>query len=256
MIIKNQKLRGFIRTIYYWIYSRYYYILEILNPSIVDNPKSIPVIINNFNRITTLKMLIESLEKRNYLNIHIIDNASTYPPLLDYYGKCPYPVYRLKTNVGHLALWETDIYKKFIKHFYVYTDSDVVPIHECPDNFMEVFLKILLKHKYARKVGFSLKIDNLPDSFSGKNEVIEWERKYFENKVEDILYKAPIDTTFALYRPRSKGGANSTQVFRTAYPYEASHLPWYVDSNNLSEEEIYYITHAITSTMWTKKLDV
>ena len=193
------------------------------------------------------------MEKRGYFNIFIIDNSSSYPPLLEYYEQCRYQVFRLTQNIGYLALWETDIYKKFINDYYVYTDSDVVPIEECPDDFMGLFLRTLRKYKFARKVGFSIKIDNLPECFSRKNEVIKWESKYFENKVDEFLYRAPIDTTFALYRPRSKGKSNSyVQVFRTAFPYEASHLPWYVDSKNLSEEENYYISHANNKTMWTE----
>lgn len=42
--------------------------------------KNIPIIINNFNRLTCLQRLIASLEVRGYHNIYIIDNNSTYPP--------------------------------------------------------------------------------------------------------------------------------------------------------------------------------
>ena len=71
--------------------------------------KSIPIIINNYNRLTSLKILISSLEKMGYKNLFIIDNASTYPPLLEYYNTCPYKVFRLNNNVGYLALWKTDM---------------------------------------------------------------------------------------------------------------------------------------------------
>ena len=55
--------------------------------------KDIPIVINNYNRITTLLQLINGLESRGYRNIYIIDNKSTYPPLLEYYKNCPYTVY-------------------------------------------------------------------------------------------------------------------------------------------------------------------
>lgn len=58
--------------------------------------KDIPIIINNFNRVTTLSKLITTLEVRGYKNIYIIDNASTYKPLLKYYEDTPYKVFRLK----------------------------------------------------------------------------------------------------------------------------------------------------------------
>src|SRR5437016_2259980 len=65
------------------------------------NSKQIPIIINNRNRVTYLLQLISWLEKSGYNNIYIIDNNSKYPPLLEYYSKTKYPVFRLKENAGH-----------------------------------------------------------------------------------------------------------------------------------------------------------
>lgn len=100
------------------------------------NIKDVPIIINNFNRLEYLLKLINSLTSRGYNNIYIIDNASTYPPLLDYYEKTPYPVFKLKENIGYLALWKTNIFKKFKNSYYVYTDSDMEIEDFCPDDFM------------------------------------------------------------------------------------------------------------------------
>ena len=59
--------------------------------------RKIPIIINNFNRLTYLKDLIFFLEKNGYVNIVVIDNASTYPPLLEYYKQeYKYKLYQLK----------------------------------------------------------------------------------------------------------------------------------------------------------------
>ena len=242
-----------LRPVYYRSLTLLYYLKGSLFPSKITDYKQIPIIINNRNRITFLLQLISSLEKKGYSNIFIIDNNSTFPTLLEYYAKCPYHVFRLKQNAGHLALWKTDIYKKFINDYYVYTDPDVVPIDECPDDFLSFFKDTLEKYKFAQKVGFSLKIDDLPDCYSKKDEVINWEKQYFETKVEDHLYLAQVDTTFALYRPWANNGANyCVQTFRTAYPYSVRHMPWYINSSNLPEEEQYYIEHSETSTHWTK----
>lgn len=253
MKINIQSIKNFIKPVYYWFYFRYYYTLELVLPSKIKNPKDIPIIINNFNRLSYLKLLIEALEQRGYFNIQIIDNASTYPPLLEYYKDCHYRIFRLEKNTGQLALWESDVYKHFINDYYVYTDSDIVPVKECPDDFMEVFLETMRKYKFARKVGFSLKIDNLPEFCEMREEILKWEEQYHEFSVDDLLYRAPIDTTFALYRPRAKGGSNSyVPMYRTKFPYEAEHLPWYIDSKNMQEEDIFYIRNAKTTTMWTE----
>ena len=80
-----------------------------------------------------LTKLIHSLESKGYHNLYIIDNQSTYPPLLEYYTRLPYPVYMLNKNVGHLSLWETGIFKQFKDSYYAYTDSDLEILPNCPD---------------------------------------------------------------------------------------------------------------------------
>lgn len=230
-----------------------YFIREKCNPPTIRQGKDIPIIINNFNRLTTLHQLIEALENRGYSNIYIIDNASTYPPLLDYYKQCPYKIFQLKENLGFKALWKSGLNKQLCKDYFVYTDSDVVPAPYCPDDFLDYFLVQLKRHPFARKVGFSLRIDNLPDCYAHKEEVILTEKTYYTH-LKDGLYRAPIDTTFALYRPRiGLSRSRSVEAYRTAYPYQAEHLPWYTDSSSLSEEEQYYIDHCRHITSWTSK---
>lgn len=231
------------------------YIIELLDPPKIQDYRKIPIIINNFNRLDSMKKLIESLERRGYTNIFIIDNLSTYPSLLEYYKTCKHKVFMLEKNIGMTALWTSGIIKQFRKDFFVYTDSDIVPIDECPEDFMLFFLKTLKKYKLAQKVGFSLKIDDLPDSYAMKEDVIYWEKHFFDRKRDEFLYLAPIDTTFALYRPRAKRrhGNFHIEMYRTAFPYMARHLPWYIDSENPDEENRYYISQALIKTTWSKK---
>ena len=120
--------------------------------------------------------------------------------------------------------------------------------------FLVTLFKELKKHPFARKIGFSLRIDNIPDSYIHKEEVINLEKQYYLKPAEGGLYRAPIDTTFALYRPRvGLSRSRSVEAYRTAYPYQAEHLPWYNDSSNLSEEEQYYISHCTHITEWSSK---
>jgi hypothetical protein len=220
----------------------------------IDNPKDIPIIINNYNRLDYLKQLIGSLESRGYHNIRIIDNKSNYQPLLDYYDSCPYKVYRLDKNVGYLSIWQTDIYKEYIRSYYVYTDSDMRITDDCPDDFMAKFVGILKKYPMAQKAGFGLKIDDLPDTFKNKDKVLKHEARFWHFPVGDDVYAAEIDTTFALYRPFCKGKAARWQrTFRTGGKYQIHHLPWYVDSENMTEEEQYYVNTIAQSTYWSQQ---
>ena len=44
----------------------------------------VPILINSFNRLHSLQRLMNWLLRAGYANLHIIDNASSYPPLLRY----------------------------------------------------------------------------------------------------------------------------------------------------------------------------
>lgn len=215
---------------------------------------SIPIIINNYNRLTFLTQLIDSLESRGYRNIFIIDNNSTYPPLLAYYDKCPYTVFRLENNLGFRAIWCCYVYGLFKHSFYVYTDSDIVLHEDCPEDFMKVFLKALKKHPRCMKVGFGLAIDDLPICYKNREQVIRHESQFWEKPIDPLFYEAQIDTTFALYRPYCYGHSDGRHLMlRSGKPYIARHAPWYVDSDNLSDEEQYYIASCSQATHWSEQ---
>ncbi len=245
--IKNKR----ILSVCYFFWKKYIHIMGLFVKSKISSPFDIPIIINNRNRLTFLKQLISSLEHRGYKNIHIIDNNSNYEPLLKFYNSCSYNVFKLNENVGHLSMWKTEIYKKFINDYYVYTDSDVVPSVQCPINFLQVFHDKMKTDNSVMKIGLGLRTDNLPNYFNKKNDVIKWEKQFTEKLTADGYYDSIIDTTFALYRPFVSQGASALKMLRSQDPYTAQHMPWYNDSNNLDSEEIFYINNSHTSTHWT-----
>lgn len=219
--------------------------------------KDIPIVINNRNRLTFLIMQIEALQKRGYFNIYILDNASTYPPLLEFYKTADCKVIHLGKNLGYDAFEQIPLYSELRKNYFVYTDSDVVPLNDCPEDFLNYFLKTLKKFSKIQKVGFSLKIDDLPDSFKEKQSVIAWESKFFQDKIDENLFLAPIDTTFALHRPYARISTKGRfEMIRVGHPYTACHMPWYNDSENLSKEEKFYIDNVEIGTHWSKGLGV
>ena len=255
----KQKLVRFIPSCILSIIEPLYYKLQLLYSKLrykfwgkkLDS-KDIPIVINNYNRLEYLEKLINSLKSRGYNNIHILDNDSTYPPLLDFYKNTDVNVIYLVKNWGFRAIWDSGIVKEFWDSYYVYTDSDMELTQDCPDDFMEFFLRVLKKYSNCFKVGFGLKIDDLPDCFRNKKLVVEHESQFWESKLEQGLYKAPIDTTFALYRPYTGTSANANKMnIRTADPYIIRHLPWYINSDRLSEEEIYYVNSISKSTHWS-----
>lgn len=221
----------------------------------VEDFFSIPIIINNFNQYEYLLKLIKALEDRGYHNIHILDNASTYPPLLQYYKECPYTVHHLGANLGYMALWKSGLFKEFRNQYFVYTDPDVVPVAECPADFMEYFYRILQKHPLSPKVGFSLKIDDIPNHYPLREKVIAYENKYWEKEISPGIFSAPLDTTFALHRPfTTHTNYPEDRMYRTGFPYQLRHLPWYVDPDHMTDNERYYANSCKTRTDWGGKI--
>ena len=217
--------------------------------------RNIPIIINNKNRYTYLIQLIAWLEDAGMKKIIILDNDSTYPPLLEYYQKTKHEIIYLGKNVGHMALWQSGWFKKrFRWSYFIYTDPDVLPVDACPKNFIDYFMDLLNRYPMTDRVGFGLKIDDLPDCYDMKNKVVDWEKQFWENEIEKDVYHADIDTTFALYRPFLDKDKWFTKSLRTGGDYVLQHLPWYEDSKQPTEETLYYLSHVRTgSTHWTEE---
>lgn len=203
-----------------------------------------PVIVTVRDRLTPLRQLVEWLEAAGQDEIYLVDNASTYPPLLEWLAASPHTVVRSTQNLGHRAPWLLGVAPR-VGHdrCFVISDPDVVPVEECPLDAIDYF-RSLFEHQLpgVDKVGFGLRIDDLPDHYAHKAQVIEWEAQYWREEVLPGVFRAAIDTTFALYRPgRVHWYLNG---LRTGPPYVARHTSWYVDSANLSDEERYYRDHA------------
>lgn len=206
----------------------------------------IPVFLIAYNRLEALQKLVGWLEGAGYSNIHIIDNASTYPPLLAWLEASPHHVHRMDKNYGHLVLWDSGKFKDIIdKQNFVLSDCDILPDEQCPHDVVERLASVLERYPNFTKVGLSLRIDDLPEHYSLKAQVLEWEAPFWEHVLEDgALYEAAVDTTFAYYRPGiAPKDPRWWRSLRTAAPMTARHLPWYSDTARPTEEDIYYQTH-------------
>lgn len=232
---------------------------SLFNKTIIGQVKdafSVPIIIVNYNQLESIRNLINTLIKRGFHQIVILDNLSTYPPLLEYYERLKsnpkITMHLLDENLGHMALWlRKDILQKYGDGYFVLTDPDILIEDSVPNDFMHVFIKLLNKHITVRKVGFSLKIDDIPDYYPNKEKVKNWEEQFWKEKEQNGHFIARIDTTFALYRPTFIYDANGFEsAIRTKTPYSIKHLGWYIDYSNLNEEQKFYFKTANNSSSW------
>lgn len=233
----------------------------------LSDPFSIPVIIISFNQLYYLKKLVDSLLSKGCTHIVIVDNKSTYPPLLDYYKKINdrVTIEYMDKNWGYLVFFENrELHSKYAQGFYFLTDPDIVPNDNLPENFAKIMLEILLdNYDSVTKVGWALDVKSIPDHYSLKESVLKWEAKYWEQPLlcphVREAYIADIDTTFAIYKPSFRKGNHNFISFysaiRLAGNYLSQHGGWYVNKDNLTDEQQYYLHSADSSSSWKMDLE-
>ncbi len=208
--------------------------------------RDVPIFINARDRLGVLKKLIDWLLDAGYRNLIILDNNSTYPPLLEYYFALQkdsrIKIVQLGKNLGYKALWLSGILEKMkISTPYVYTDPDVLPIERCPKNFVKKLMEILNSNHEIRKVGLGLVWEDI--TFFDKEETQRRESNFYAgSQIGDNLFYAQVDTTFALYSNVRHYSLRFS--LRTTGNLMAYHLPWYFDYDNLPDDEKYYMQHA------------
>lgn len=213
--------------------------------------KNIPIIIPVFNQLTYLRNLINWWRFYYPENpILIVDNGSNYKPLLDYYENLP----------GDILLWqfkENDFIKNIVEvvkgvveqkfEYYVISDPDIMPHPNTPPNFLAIWKTYIDNHKFHR-AGFGLITSDLPECLNERAMIVGNEAELLQGR--EILsynnhqgYKAPIDTTFCLYKTSNggwsapMGGEDWGNCLRL---FSAFHLGWYVDGEHLNEEMRHY----------------
>jgi hypothetical protein len=198
---------------------------------------NLPIIINVRDRLSPLVELVDWLERAGQTDIWLVDNASTYSPLVEWLDASPHHVVRTGRNLGHRAPWLSGVVADVGQDsYFVVSDPDVVPDPRCPLD------ALFDRYPDVDKIGFGLCIHDLPDQYRHRDAVVAWESQFWKNKAESGVYRAPIDTTFCLYRPGL--GHRDDNALRTSAPYVARHLPWYADSASPTAEDVYYREHA------------
>ena len=226
--------------------------------------KNIPIVILNRDRLYPLIDQVNVLRQKGYNNITIIDNQSTYQPLLEWYKQDGLDVFYndITENSCHafrdLVLMQHPKFIEIVSNWYVFNDSDIIPLDTVPSNFIDDLIAYAIKYNKT-KVGMSIKIDDLDLSYPLNEWVYSYESSYWTNAIIDEnveLYPHPIDTTFAVHAPKTLP-TWSNNTLRVGEPYIAKHAPFYYNPESLPDDEKYYLTHMNKqSSNWSSKVKI
>lgn len=191
----------------------------------------------------------------------IVDNCSTYPPLLEWYKNCPYKVVStqgVELQTYNRFVWEIPGLLDEVENYYAVTDCDL-GFEGVPKDFCEVLTADIERSEGIIKSGLSIRLSDLPDN-PYANRYREAEKNNYNNVDPHGFYGIPVDTTFAVYskdrcnnldkmwRPSGDPAPESFldnsyfyRSHRSPEPYTVQHLPWYMDINNLTEEQQYHL---------------
>lgn len=195
----------------------------------------------NRNWLTPLRALVDDVRRLGGEPV-VVDNESTYPPLLEWYASSPCRIERLGRNVGSRSPWLSGVVDREAPRRYVVTDPDL-DISGVPSDAMALLHRGLDKHPSITKAALGLRLDDVPGSYPHRADVMarEGQMRSYVSTADPFFFVAPTDTTFALYE-RGRAGDHFSGV-RARAPYEARHLPWYVVGEP-TEEARYYLAHA------------
>jgi len=235
----------------------------------------IPIFIITNNRLEVLKKSIQSYYDciKTPFEIVIIDFGTSYELTLEYLKHLENKKIKVywnekisyKGDINKIRSIVQDYFKTHPRSNYVVTDPDIA-LDNVEGDILDVYAHLLEELPHIIVAGPMLRIDDLPDYYPKKEDVIAWEMQHnpprkgiynirYKDKIINLIF-AKIDTTFGMRRAgqdwwRFKNGA------RVLAPYAARHLDWYLDPKNLTEDQKYYRRHAsrriATWNHWSKE---
>ena len=189
----------------------------------------------------------------------IVDNCSTYPPLLEWLETCPYKVVSTKgieLSTFNRFVWEIPDLLADTGNYYGVTDCDL-GFNGVPKDFCEVLTSHIERSPSILKCGLSIRLSDLPNN-PYADRYKEAEKNNWSKEDQYGFFGIPVDTTFAIYskercnniadmwRPADYPVPESFldnfyfyRSHRSPEPYTVKHIQWYADINNLNEEQLY-----------------
>ena len=200
---------------------------------------NIPIFIISYNNYTHVKNMVEQIQKYT-TNISIIDNHSTYPPLVSYLKSIENTVRVIykDQNYGHRVVYRPEI-QELMGEKYIITDPDLQLNPNLPSNFIEILDELTEKYQICR-IGLALDIfsDDIDPKVMNKFVYLEGggstnvgnvELAYWNNIIIDHnyeLYIARTDTTFSFIN--KKYNYIEYDGFRIGGNFTCKHKPFHI----------------------------
>ena len=226
-------------------------------PSVIPPARiaEIPILIPAFNNPSYCRMMVDQLWALGHRRIMLIDNASTSADMQRLLTalETEIQVIRLSRNRGPKYFAQNWFFYLRLPPVFCVTDPDIRFNPRLPQNFLATLLNLTRQYRIG-KAGFALNIqdhDEFRDitiQFKGKSyDIFSWESQFWQEKLGatkggDPIFRADIDTTFALYNKQffKRKKAGFYQALRVGGDFTARHLPWYREAAIDAAEERAY----------------
>lgn len=227
----------------------------------------VPVLVVSYNNGTYVRNCVRQLAALGIVPI-VIDNRSDDPGTLaaldELRGVGLAQIVRAERNHGHLVGFLDPVYA-VLPGVFAYTDPDLGFSAQMPANFLSVLAGLTSRYS-VYKAGLALSllretpmsgatldvVKRRPMRYVQRMSIMEWEMQFWRKRVAHeslLIYSAPVDTTFAVYRKSNYRG-DFYDAVRVAGPYAAIHLPWYPALDPMSGAERAKYLSNNGSTTW------
>jgi len=220
-----------------------------------------PIFILSSDRLKVLEQSIRSYREqiKTPFEIVIIDFGTTFMPTIQYLKNLEQKKVKIYwekkiSYVGSLNNFGWIIKDYFKSHpvsNYIVTDPDIA-LDNVDGDILDVYAHLLNELSWITAVGPMLRIDDIPDYYPPKERLVtrSLELTYHSRKVYTMQYREKtiryvfvhIDTSFGMRRAGTRWWRHRMGA-RVLSPYSAKHLDWYLDPENLSPDQIYYLKY-------------
>lgn len=227
----------------------------------------IPIFIISHNRLTMLRRCIESIRTcfaPDTYEIVIHDNVSTYQPLIEYLRSSGLRVFWNQRNeLDDVALSVAQYFNTEVAtQYYAVTDPDIEfqPL-VTPADTLTLYSCLLDLYPQLIAVGPELRVDDIPDHYPLKSDLLQRHAtSHASDKFIDVGWRGSIvpcafrklDTTFGLYR-RNFTFRRLNDALLCHGNYCARHLDWYIDPQNMTEDDRLYMQKTTRWGHWSSE---